>query len=308
MKLTQGPIARGTIRTSFVLGLRLVVQAGTLLIVARMLGPHEFGAFAGIAALAVILGTLSTFGMHLILVGEVSRDPLRRDAVLRYAIPWTLLCGSVLFGIYLLICVTALREAAVGVQVLLLLGITETLLQPLIILGASEHHGLGRVARSQLLAVLPLSLRLAAAATVFGLGLHDPLVAYAYGYGCASLLGFAVVLFTLPAFWPGPGRWRLPAWTQLREAFSYAVINITKAGPAELDKTLATKLLALDAAGLYAAGARVIGAITLPITAMMVSSLPRLFREGQAKPERTGRLLRWMFSVAAGYSIVLAGV
>lgn len=27
---TQGPIARGTIRTTFVLGLRLVVQAGTL--------------------------------------------------------------------------------------------------------------------------------------------------------------------------------------------------------------------------------------------------------------------------------------
>ena len=62
----QGPIARGTIRTSFVLGLRLLVQADMLLIVARMLGPHQFGAFAGVAALAVILGTLLTFGIHLV--------------------------------------------------------------------------------------------------------------------------------------------------------------------------------------------------------------------------------------------------
>ena len=43
-----GPIARGTIRTTFVLGLRLLVQAGTLLIVARMLGPDQFGAFASV--------------------------------------------------------------------------------------------------------------------------------------------------------------------------------------------------------------------------------------------------------------------
>ena len=48
-----GPIARGTLRTTFVPGLRLPVQAGTLLLVARMLGPQQFGAFAGVAALMV---------------------------------------------------------------------------------------------------------------------------------------------------------------------------------------------------------------------------------------------------------------
>lgn len=37
----QGPIARGTIRTTFVPGLRLLVQAGTLRIVAWMLGAHR---------------------------------------------------------------------------------------------------------------------------------------------------------------------------------------------------------------------------------------------------------------------------
>ncbi|MGH8403185.1 MAG: lipopolysaccharide biosynthesis protein, partial [Gammaproteobacteria bacterium] len=62
ISITKGPIARGTIRTGIVLGLRLLVQAGTLLLVARLLGPREYGAFAGVAALAVMLGTLATFG------------------------------------------------------------------------------------------------------------------------------------------------------------------------------------------------------------------------------------------------------
>jgi O-antigen/teichoic acid export membrane protein len=75
-----------------------------------------------------------------------------------------------------------------------------------------------------------------------------------------------------------------------------------------LDKTLAVKLLPLGAAGVYAAAARVIGAITLPVTAMTLSSLPRLFREGNENPDRTTNLLRRMFATAAAYSIVLAGV
>ncbi len=92
----RGPITRGTILTSTVLGLRLVVQAGTLLIVARLLGPADFGAFAGITALAVVLGTLSTFGMQLVLMEEVSRDPAQRDQVLANALPVTLTLGTLL--------------------------------------------------------------------------------------------------------------------------------------------------------------------------------------------------------------------
>ncbi|MDE2023960.1 MAG: oligosaccharide flippase family protein [Gammaproteobacteria bacterium] len=302
----QGPIARGTIRTSFVLGLRLVVQAGTLLLVARLLGPRDYGAFAGVAALAVMLGTLATFGTHLVLLGEVSRGPARRKDVLPYAVPFTLLCGGTLLVIYLLICTFALREAGVPIKVLVAIGITETLLQPLFGLPAAEHLALGRIARSQLLTTLPLALRLAAAAAVFLLHPGDSLAAYGYGYCIASLIALAVATVTMPAPWPVLNLWRLPNGAELREAAGYAALNITATTPAELDKTLATKLLPLAASGLYAAGARVIGAATLPVIAMMLSALPRLFREGQNKSRRTARLLRWVFAAALGYSVVLA--
>lgn len=305
---TQGPIAKGTVRTTFVLGLRLVVQAGTLLLVARMLGPQQFGAFAGIAALAVILGTLATFGTHLVLLGEVSKAPPRREQVLRYAVPLTLLVGGALLAIYLLIATFALREVGVLLFVLVAIGITETLLQPLFGLPAAEHLALGRIARSQLLTTLPLALRLAAAASVFVLAPADPLTAYAYGYLAASLIALGFATVTMPAPWPRVANWRLPNLTELRNTAGYAAINITATSPSELDKTLATKLLPLDAAGLYAAGARVIGAATLPVIAMMLSALPRLFREGHAQPRRTAHLLRWIFAAALAYSVALAVV
>ncbi len=304
----KGPIARGTIRTTFVLGLRLLVQAGTLLLVARLLGPDQFGAFAGIAALAVLLGAVASFGTNVVLLGEVSKAPGRREQVLRYAVPTTLLCGGTLLIAYLLICWLALRDTGVPMTVLFAIGVSETWLQPLFGLPAAEHLALGRIARSQLLATLPLLLRLAAATAVFLLRPEAPLAAYAYGYLAASVAALAFASITLPAAWPSPRYWRLPNGKELRDAAGYAALNITASTPAELDKTLAAKLLPLSSAGLYAAGARVIGAATLPVIAMMLSALPRLFREGQNQPHRTTRLVRWIFAATLAYGAALAAL
>lgn len=302
----SGTITLATIRTTAVLGLRLLVQAGTLLLVARLLGPEQFGAFAGVGALAVMLGALSTFGTHLVLLGEMSKDPARRAQVLPYAIPTTLICGGVLLALYGLTCVWLLDVRRISASVLLLIGGTEMLLQPLFLLMASEQHALGRIARSQLLQMLPMVLRMLAACLVYVLQASQPLLAYAAGYAAASVLALALGATTLPARWPSWHGWRLPRRSERKDAFGYAALNITKAGPAELDKTLALKLLPHDAAGVYAAGARVVGAVVLPVTAMTLSALPRLFRDGYGVGGR--HLLTWMYGAALVYSALLAAV
>lgn len=302
----KGPIARGTIRTTFILGLYTLIQAGTLLLVARMLGPHQFGAFAGVASLAVLLGTVSTFGTHIVLLSEVCKEPLRRDQVLAYAIPTILLCGGVLLAIYLAVCALVLRVAEIPWMVLLAIGITEIWLQALFRLAVSEHQGLGRIARSQLLKTLPMVLRLAAAAGVFMTHPSDPLLAYGYAYPAVSLLALVLAVRTFPSAWPSPRKWRLPEISELRSNTGYAALSITASGPAELDKTIATKLLPLSSAGLYAVSTRIIAATMLPVSAMTESALPRLFREGNENPTRTGALLFWIFSATLVYSLAIA--
>lgn len=305
-KLLHGPIAKGTFRTSLVLGIRLIVQAGTLLVVARMLGPDRFGAFAGIAALAVVLGTLSTFGSHLVLLGEVSKLPAHRTQVLPWAVPTTLVCGGGLMLVYLLACLSVLRRADVPLPAILAIGVTEMWLQPLFGLPTMEHLALGRTARSQMLTTLPLALRLLAAVGAVLADAIDPLVVYGYGYLVASLVALAIASATMPGPWPRLSTWRLPTRPEWHETAGYAVLAITAASPAELDKTLATRLLPLAASGVYAAAARVVGAATLPVIALLLSATPRLFREGQAQPRRSARLVRFIFFAAGTYSVLLA--
>ncbi|RAO75554.1 lipopolysaccharide biosynthesis protein [Dyella jiangningensis] len=301
----KGAIARGTIRTTFILGLYTLVQAGTLLLVARMLGPYQFGAFAGVAALAALLGTISTFGTNIVLLGEVAKAPSRRGQILPYAIPITLLCGGALLAIYFATCLLALRAANVPWSMLLAIGVAELWLQPLFGLATYEHHGLGRVAGSQLLKTLPLALRLVAAAGIFLMRANNPLVAYSYIYPALSLLALVFAVRTLPSAWPSPRQWRLPSVAELREAAGYAAIAITASGPGELDKALATKLLPLSMAGVYSAGARVIVATTLPVNALMASAMPRLFRERLDHPELTSRLLLRIFGATLVYMLAI---
>jgi O-antigen/teichoic acid export membrane protein len=302
----KGPIALGTIRTSFVLALRLCVQASTLLLVARMLGPEKFGLFAGLTASAVILGSLTSFGTHLVFVREVSKEPSRRNQVLPYAIPCTLLGGTLLLALYLLVCTLLLQGAKASLSTLLGIGVAEMLLLPLLNLPVLDHLALGRIARSQLLSILPLILRLIAAVAVFLWYSDDPLTAFIYGYFVASVIALIVAFATMPAPWPHPSSWRLPCKAEWRQTAGYAALTATAYGPSELDKILATTLLPPTAAGLYAAGSRVIGAVTLPVIAMIQSALPRLFREGSEQSAPTERLLKWIIAITLSYSTLLA--
>ena len=304
----RGPIALATLRTSLILGIRLAMQAGTLLLVARLLGPERFGEFAGVAALAVVIGTLSSFGTNLVFLGEMSKEPGRRMHVLAYALPTTLLCGTLLLAVYLLFAGVYLSASGASLMVLLAIGAAEILLQPLFAFLSNEHLAMERIARSQVVISLPLVMRLLAASLVFMVDAADPLAAFSFGYLIASAIALSLATATSSAPWPTLRDWRLPSRSELHQSSGYAALAFTACGPGEIDKTLAAVLLTPSSSGLYAAGTRVIGAVTLPVIAMLLSALPRLFREGHTQPRETTRLLRWILVAALLYSALITAV
>lgn len=304
----MGPITKSTLRTSTVLGLRLLVQTGTLLIVARMLGPDQFAAFAGIAALAVLLGTFSTFGTHLVLLAEVAKDKVQRQQVLRYAVPTTLITGSLLFLTYIAVCILFFKNIELPLSVILCIGFTETVLLPLFLIPAVEELALEKTARSQLLMIFPLGLRTLAAAIVMLLAVKQPLVVFAWLYLISAVLALLCMKWYKPNAWLSPNQWQLANKQELKHSAGYATLALTAAGPSELDKMLAAKLLPLEIGGLYIAASRVIGAATLPVTALLLAAMPRLFRGNIESKAQSQRLNRWILSSVLIYGVILAGL
>lgn len=302
----RGPIARSTIRTGLVLGMRLVIQVGTLLIVARLLGTQTFGAFAAICALAVLIGALSPCGTHLMLLRDLSQNQARRDASLCYALGTSFASGSVLLSAYMAICAFWFSDLGIPLWVPLCVGIAEILIQPFILITASEQQAGQRVARSQMLVILPLLLRLLAAVAAWLAVEHqNALSTYALGYLVASVLALAVCVAVLPRSWPHPRNWRLLRGPEWKEGSGFGLLGLSSRGPSELDKVLAAQILPLNLAGAYTLAARVVGAATLPVSAMMLSALPRLFK-GPAEPG-SSRLKWTIFIASAGYGVIAGG-
>lgn len=297
------PIAIATLRTSIVLGLRLIMQAGSLVILARVLGPSAFGAYTALGALAVLLGTLTTFGTHLVLLRDVSRSPSARGIVLQRVLGTSAICGVVLFFSYVILCVFWLK-LDVALATIVSVGIAEILLQPVFVIAAAERLAFGEVARSQMLLNSPLFLRVLVAATVSMWGAQYPLAAFVVGYLCLMAVALFLTLLKASPAWPAPWRWQIMGLLGWKDASGYAFQGASAAGASEMDKMLAGKWLPADAGGIYAAASRVVMASVLPITALVLAAMPRLLRRSMPGIQQVRRR---MFTVAVLYGVFAGG-
>lgn len=304
----MGPIAKATIRTSFVLVFRLFFQAGTLLLVARMLGPEQFGVFTGVAALAILMGTFSNFGTHLVLLGEVSKDCRRRDEVLAYAVPTTLMAGGVLFLLYLIVCSLIFPHAGFSILVIACVGITEILLLPLLVFPVMNYLAIEKTASSQMLMILPLASRMLAAVCAALIIPENPLSLFVSLYMLMALLSLIALNMYSKSSWLLAKCWRFSSVKEMRRSVGYAALAFTAVSPGELDKVLAAKVLPLDASGLYATASRVINAATLPVIALLLSAMPRLFRGSEECSVKSVRLMSAIFISVFIYGLLLSGL
>lgn len=301
-RLFSGAIAQGSIRSALILFLRLLAQALTLVLLARVLGAAGFGEFMALAALSIIFGSLSSLGTHLILLGDVSKDPGSRHEILSFAVPTTLLVGGGLFLIYNVSAYWAFRGVDVDWNAVAALGFAEIIVQPLVNIASMELLAYGQIARSQLMNILPLLLRLLALIGVFVLSLEVSLTFFSVAYLMACVIGLIFALHILPESWPRVKAWRILTPLEFHRSIGYAVLNLTYLGPNEIDKVVAIKLVPAEVAGLYGVGNRIIGAVTLPIVALLTAAMPQMFRESDgAFPRNHSRLNLLILLIALIY-------
>lgn len=302
-----GPIARNSLQTLGVYALRLLIQLALLFVLAHYLGPGGYGEFAAIAALALGLGTLSSFGMGFVVLGETAKSPPSGQAVLAQAVPATCLSAALLLPLYFWLSREVFGSTASLVS-LGLIGFSELLFMPLLGLLSFRLQGLGLTARSQAISLLPMLMRLAGVIICIVLLPPQPLDAYAVVYGVTSLLGL-LIAFRLGAVWASlPPRTDRPSLATLRQGAGYAVMNFTAMNPSELDKALALRLLGSTETGLYALASRGMAVVTLPIVAMVISAQPRLFREAATASGEAMKLISTLMAAALAYGLLAAAV
>lgn len=306
MKIIRGRLARNTLFTTGILGARMLVQAIGLLLIVRLFDPNVFGQLAAASTLAVLLGVLPTLGSGFVLMARASRDPDAFAHVWRYAWPMTLVIGLALTLAYLPLASIASGADALPLTVLAVLALTELLAMPLIGLASYALLAKERVPLSQTLQSLPYLLRAVALIPCFIIDPRVRIEAYVVLQFGAATLALLATMLTVRRILDLRGSPRMPTKVELVDGATYAGMHAVAANSTEIDKVLALRFVGAHDTGLYAAASRVLVALMMPINAMLLAALPRLFSHGHVPTLEGFLLVRRVAQLSAAWGIAAA--
>jgi O-antigen/teichoic acid export membrane protein len=257
--------------------LQIAFSIATIVVLARALGPVQFGVFSTIVAVQTACFALADLGFgQLALRAVAQRRPAEATAI-RNAMPWLYLSSS------------SILLVSSTVAVLFVSGNVKTAIISLLI-GASYMHTPARIGVERGFWLGAMKFGPATSIDVFAAGMRALGVGLVWLVGGASLLGFAIgfaISGPLTVF--GVRQWLSYPGTDpgspssygpkllFKEGAPFALSSLTWNTFAELPKILLAPSAGLAAVGQFAAGARFLVAAYVPLQSLMLVMTPRLF-------------------------------
>lgn len=303
-----GALATGALLATGLQLLRVGCQAVGVIVLARFLGPQDFGLLVGIGGMAMIIGTLSWLGGSYLMMETVTGQPARFGpawSATRHSVFWL---AAVLLLPFMLL-TPLLLQLAPAPLLLLALGLSEILCYPLVYAAGFAFQAHQRQGWANGLPALMAVARLLAA-IVFLLWLPAPtLEGYALFHLAASLLCAGLALLAVQrVLAPAPARERY-GLADLRRGAGYLMGGLSLNAYGEADKILAVRVLGTGPAAAYAVGYRVISMLAMPALALAQVAQPRMFRHVQAGEEQALRALVVRLALSGlAYTAAAAGL
>ncbi len=279
-RIRRSTLVRNSVWMFLGYGLKIIVQAGYFILIARALGPRQYGAFVGVTALAAVVSPFTGLGWGNLLVKNVSRD---RALFAEY---WgnALLVTGVSAGLLLAVVLSASRlllPASIASTLVLLVCISDLLCVRYADVAAQAFQAVDRLRYTAKLNLLPYALRLVGAIIVFAVWRHASALCWGWFYLGASVISTVVAIALVTAMLGVP---RLAIWRirgELAEGFYFGCSFSAQTIYNDLDKTLLVRLSTLDATGIYAAAYRLIDVAFTPVRSVLSATYPNFFRHGQ---------------------------
>lgn len=283
--------------------LRLAIQLGQFVLVARALGPTDYGLFAGLVGLCASLSAIAGWGAGTLYVRDVAKQGLEHDMGLLARSLWmfvpssVLLAGATVAGVALLSNGMDLASIVAIIAADLIFGaFTQVVIRMLL---AGDNFNRVAIAEFSF-----SGTRLLAAAIFFLAGLHSA-QAWADFYLGASIVSAGISLVLMH------GRQALftrPTWRggEFRDGFAFAWGQGAQQARRNLDKPLALVALGPELAGVFAAASRFVEAALLPMFSMLRVTQRRFFAAAADGWGEIRRFLLTMLPLVAGMGLALA--
>ena len=285
-------------------GAAVFFQAVYFLLMGRMLGSREYGAFVGVVALVNVLGQFTSLGMEMVLVRNLSRDRAS------FARTWgKALAVSGVGFLVLFVVATGYARLFLSPALCVLvpyIAISDALFGKLAQLASRALQGADLSAHSARITALTSVARACAAALLFasapGPGQQETALGWVRIYWLASLIVavYSMVVVVRELGWPRFGRVRL---ADLKDGLSFSLSSSATSVYNDIDKTMLVSSGQTAAAGVYGAAYRIIDVVSTPIYGLYAAAAPRFFREGACGVARTAEFSRRMLRVTVPFGL-----
>jgi O-antigen/teichoic acid export membrane protein len=278
-KILKNSLAKNTLWMFISNGIKLFVQAGYFVVIARVLGVEEYGAFVSILSLAGLIYPFASWGTGEILIKHVSRD---RTVFSEY---W----GNSLFipcsfGAILIVILLFLINFIIPKDLSLIV-VSLLLVSELIFKMIADSAGKAFLAVNMIDKVAQLNL-LFSVKNLFAVIIFitffptKNLATWSVLY-FGSTLGLAVISIALVNYLIEPPKLSLSRFkAEIIQGFYFSVDVAASNINQNIDKTMLPRLSTLEATGIYGAAYRLIDVAFAPVNSLMTAAYAKFFQNG----------------------------
>ncbi|MDM9383471.1 oligosaccharide flippase family protein [Chlorogloeopsis sp. ULAP01] len=305
-RLVQNSLARNTLWMLFAQGLSLVLQAGYFVIIVRVLGVEEYGAFVGATALVAILAPFATLGSGNLLIKNVSRNRALFGEYWGNALFMIFASGSALILFVLLIAPFILPKTIPPLLVFLV-AVTDLIFHRTLGTAGQAFQAVLWLSKTALLNVLPNITRLIAALALASFFSNPNALEWTFLYLSSTAVSTVIGVLLVHRNLGTPKLALSRIKPEIVEGFYFSVSFSAQTIYNDIDKTMLARLATLEATGIYAAAYRLIDVAFVPVRAILAAAYAKFFQRGVTGISGTIAFSKRLLPIAGIYGAI-AGI
>jgi O-antigen/teichoic acid export membrane protein len=279
-RLAKSTLVRDASNLCLGQGIRLVLQGIYFLVIARSLGPSQYGAFIAITAMTGIVSPYVGLGCGSLFLKNVRSG--KRPAPLCWGNGLAVTAGTGILTALALIALARLWLPSFPTALVAAICLSDLILIRVIDLASFGFAASGKMARTAVQNTI-MSLLRVIGIVVLAVAHHQVTIQqWTWVYLLTAFIGAAFALQQGSALWGTP-RFSLRALTDdAREGSFFSISTSAQTIYNDIDKTMLAHLSTFSATGLYGAAYRIIDTSLTPVRSLLSAAYPQFFRIGAA--------------------------
>jgi O-antigen/teichoic acid export membrane protein len=285
-------------------GLRLVIQGGCFVVIARSLGASNYGAFVGAVSLVAIFAPFATLGFGNLLVKNVARDSSMFPQYWGNALLVSVVSGALLLAVVAGVARFAL-PASIPTALVFLVAASDLFAARITDVACLAFQSFEQMGWTANINISLSVLRLLGAIVAVKSWVHPTALQWGFVYCTASCVCAALSILLVTRRFGKPRLDIANIVSELAEGSHFATGASAQTIYNDLDKAMLSRLSTLDATGIYAAAYRLVDVAFFPVRAVLGAAYPGYFRAGEQGIRASVAYMKQLLPRAVTYALII---